>query len=119
MFSLKESTTDLSKIVHDRRGVRDGADAGSWHAAPWARKHARGIVLHEYCTKARSPQCTVVEGCMESIPAHFAWSRDLYRSAAGTFTVNASQRHFHVHIPFAPTAPLQQYIRAQSIRHEI
>ncbi len=34
---------------------------------------------------------SVVEGCMESNPVHFAWSRDLYRSAAVTFTVYARQ----------------------------
>ena len=32
---------------------------------------------------------SVVEGCMESIPVHFAWLRDLYRSAAVTFTIYA------------------------------
>ena len=35
---------------------------------------------------------SVVEGCMESNPVHFAWSRDLYRSAAVTFTVDACLR---------------------------
>ena len=35
---------------------------------------------------------SVVEGRMESIPVHFAWSRDLYRSAAVTFTVYAQLR---------------------------
>ena len=33
---------------------------------------------------------SVVEGCMGSVPVHFAWSHDLYQSATGTFTVNAS-----------------------------
>ena len=28
---------------------------------------------------------------MESIPVHFTWSRDLYRSAAVTFTVQYTQ----------------------------
>ena len=32
---------------------------------------------------------SVVEGCMGSIPVHFAWLRDLYQSAAVTFTVDA------------------------------
>ena len=36
-----------------------------------------------------SSTLSVVEGCMGSIPVHFAWSRDLYRSAAVTFTVYA------------------------------
>ena len=30
---------------------------------------------------------------MGSIPVHFAWSRDLYQSAAVTFTVNADKHH--------------------------
>ena len=35
---------------------------------------------------------SVVEGRMGSIPVHFAWSRDLYQSAAAvTFTVNAEK----------------------------
>ena len=35
---------------------------------------------------------SVVEGCMEPNPVHFAWSRDLYQSAAVTFTVYAQLR---------------------------
>ena len=42
---------------------------------------------------ARSPSTfSVVEGCMGSIPVHFAWSRDLYQSAAVTFTVNEAKQ---------------------------
>ena len=40
---------------------------------------------------ALDPQCSR-EGRMGSIPVHFAWSRDLYQSAAAvTFTVNAEK----------------------------
>ena len=35
---------------------------------------------------------SVVEGCMGSTPVHFAWSRDLYQSAAVTFTVNEAKQ---------------------------
>ncbi len=42
---------------------------------------------------AHSPSTlSVVEGCLGSIPVHFAWSRDLYQSAAVTFTVDACLR---------------------------
>ena len=42
---------------------------------------------------ARSPSTfSVVEGCTGSIPVHFAWSCDLYQSAAVTFTVKAPKQ---------------------------
>ena len=34
---------------------------------------------------------------MGSIPVHFAWSRDLYQSAAVTFTVNELASLVHAH----------------------
>ena len=53
---------------------------------------ADGQIDERRRTVALDPQyrCVVVEGCMGSIPVHFAWSRDLYRSAAVTFTVDAA-----------------------------
>ena len=46
---------------------------------------------------------SVVEGCMGSIPVHFAWSRDLYQSAAVTFTINEALR-LHSDFPSARQA---------------
>ena len=39
-----------------------------------------------------SSTLSVVEGHTGSIPVHFAWSRDLYRSAAVTFTARLAKQ---------------------------